>query len=192
MQVKPAGFCMTVHDRRSLLFCKRRLWGRSLDFGLLIWVYLCVSFGKPICNEIYNSSWIFFVWLVIPDPYFWNTGLQQTTRSPNIAEMTQRSLRMVRKKNWLERYLYAWSGFRKHVTPERRSKIGRDENEWLGCHLFNQDFEVFPSCTFWSTDGLWGWSHQTLWNTLEIILLAASNQGARISSTMACITDTFP
>ena len=56
MQVKPAGFCMTVHDRRSLLFCKRRLWGRSLDFGLLIWVYLCVSFGKPICNEIYNSS----------------------------------------------------------------------------------------------------------------------------------------
>ncbi len=45
------------------------------------------------------ATWIFFVWLVIPDPYFWNTGLQQTTRSPNIAEMTQRSLRMVRKKN---------------------------------------------------------------------------------------------
>ena len=47
------NFGMTVAASLVVLFGRKPL---GEIFGLFIWVYLCVSFGKPICNEISNSS----------------------------------------------------------------------------------------------------------------------------------------
>lgn len=145
--------------RPSLFFWKKTL---GEIFGLFIWVYLCVSFGKPICNEISNSS----RWLGNLEVFLfgrWSRILTSGTPGPSKQPFHRTSLTQLKGHwEWCTRRT-DWNSFCTREVASASMSHQRGDRRSGGMRTSGQSVWKVTGCL------KGGWNHQTLWNTLEIM-----------------------